>query len=90
MKKVDKIKFILEVLDKNYPKTPIPLKHKNIFELLIAVLLSAQCTDKRVNLVTPGLFKLANNPKRMASLSHITSSLEMVEFLAQELGNIRY
>ena len=69
MKKLDKIKFILEVLDKNYPKTPIPLKHKNIFELLIAVLLSAQCTDKRVNQVTPGLFKLANNPKKMASLS---------------------
>tara|TARA_E500000178_G_C17009657_1_gene749866 strand:+ start:1274 stop:1924 length:651 start_codon:yes stop_codon:yes gene_type:complete len=67
--KKKKINFIIDLLEKKYPKVPIPLNHKNNFELLIAVLLSAQCTDKRVNLVTPKLFKLANNPKKMSSLS---------------------
>ena len=45
-----------------YPETPVPLDHRDAFTLLIAVLLSAQCTDKRVNLVTPELFALADNP----------------------------
>jgi endonuclease-3 len=49
-----------------YPETPIPLDHSNPYTLLVAVLLSAQCTDKRVNLVTPGLWALANNPEAMA------------------------
>ena len=69
MKKIEKKTFILQYLNEKYPETPIPLVHGNIYELLIAVLLSAQCTDKRVNLVTPKLFTLANNPKKMASLS---------------------
>ena len=52
----------MEFLDQTYPETPVPLNNKNIFELLIAVLLSAQCTDERVNKVTPSLFKMADNP----------------------------
>lgn len=58
-----------EMLDEYYPETPVPLDHSNAFELLIAVLLSAQCTDKRVNLVTPALFAMADNPYDMAQLS---------------------
>lgn len=68
MKKSDRAKFIIDHLEKLYPKTPIPLDHKNNFELLIAVLLSAQCTDVRVNKVTPKLFKLANDPKKMQTI----------------------
>ena len=51
-----------------YPETPIPLDHTDAFTLLIAVLLSAQCTDKRVNLVTPSLFALASTPEAMAGV----------------------
>ena len=66
MKKQVKVKEIQEILDKIYPKPPVPLKHKDPFTLLIAVLLSARCTDKKVNEVTPDLFKLADNPDEMA------------------------
>ena len=52
----------MEFLEQTYPSTPVPLNNKNVFELLVAVLLSAQCTDERVNKVTPSLFKIANNP----------------------------
>lgn len=52
-----------------YPETPIPLDHKDAYTLLIAVLLSAQCTDKRVNLTTPALFAKADNPRDMVKLS---------------------
>ena len=65
MKRFDKAIFIKHFLEKIYPSTPIPLKHNNIFELLVSVLLSAQCTDERVNKVTPKLFKLANSPLKM-------------------------
>ena len=68
MLKADKAKKIISILNKIYPETPIPLNHKNNFELLISVLLSAQCTDKRVNEVTPLLFKKANNPAKMEKL----------------------
>ena len=68
MKKKDRATFIMNSLDRLYPKTPIPLNHKNKFELLVAVLLSAQCTDERVNKVTPSLFKLASNPKEMSKI----------------------
>ena len=68
MLKADKAKKIISILNKIYPETPIPLNHKNNFELLISVLLSAQCTDKRVNKVTPLLFKKANNPAKMEKL----------------------
>ena len=69
MRKKERIQFILYYLDKVYPQTPIPLNHKNSFELLISVLLSAQCTDERVNKVTPELFSIANNPMKMARVN---------------------
>ena len=68
MLKKDRAFFILNRLNEIYPETPIPLHHKNKFELLIAVLLSAQCTDERVNQVTPKLFAIANNAKKMMEI----------------------
>jgi endonuclease III len=68
LRKPERVAFILERLQELYPETPIPLDHKDPFTLLIAVLLSAQCTDERVNQVTPGLFALADNPAAMAQL----------------------
>ena len=62
MLKKERAAFILQRLDQLYPKTPVPLDHRNNFELLVAVLLSAQCTDIRVNQVTPALFNEADNP----------------------------
>ena len=58
----------MEFLEKTYPSTPVPLNNKNVFELLVAVLLSAQCTDERVNKVTHSLFKIANNPFDMEKI----------------------
>jgi endonuclease-3 len=55
-------------LEAMYPRTPVPLDHKDAFTLLVAVVLSAQCTDKRVNMVTPGLFALADTPEKMAKV----------------------
>ena len=69
MKKSERAEIVRMILDKTYPETPIPLDHKDIFTLLIAVLLSAQCTDERVNQVTPKLFKLASTPEKMSKLS---------------------
>ena len=69
MTKAEKVQFVIDKLQELYPTKPIPLDHKDIYTLLIAVLLSAQCTDKRVNQVTPKLFKLASTPKKMSSLS---------------------
>lgn len=69
MKKSEKASLISEILDQHYPRTPIPLDHTDHFTLLVAVLLSAQCTDERVNTVTPILFKKAKNPKEMSKLS---------------------
>ena len=66
MKKAEKVEFVIETLERLYPETPVPLDHKDPYTLLVAVLLSAQCTDKRVNTVTPTLFELADNPKEMA------------------------
>ncbi len=59
MNKKESIKFIIDELEKKYPKVPVPLDHKDPYTLLIAVLLSAQCTDVRVNKITPILFKQA-------------------------------
>lgn len=69
--------FIQERLEELYPETHVPLDHKDAFTLLIAVLLSAQCTDKRVNEVTPALFKLADTPLKM-SLKTPAEVLEIV------------
>lgn len=66
MKKSEKVERIIALLDELYPETPVPLDHKDPYTLLIAVLLSAQCTDERVNKVTPKLFMLADNPEDMA------------------------
>jgi endonuclease-3 len=65
MRRKERVNFILDELNKLYPETPVPLDNKDNFTLLIAVLLSAQCTDERVNKVTPELFKLADNPFQM-------------------------
>ena len=66
MNKEERFIYVSKELQKLYPKTPIPLDHDSIYTLLVAVLLSAQCTDIRVNQVTPALFSLANNPFDMA------------------------
>lgn len=68
MNKAEKAEYIMEELEKLYPTTPIPLDHTDPYTLLIAVLLSAQCTDKRVNIVTPDLFALADSPEQMIKL----------------------
>ena len=69
MNKQDKVHYVIETLEGLYPKTPIPLDHKDPYTLLIAVLLSAQCTDERVNKITPKLFKIADTPNKMIQLS---------------------
>ena len=68
MKKRERAERILERLNETYPETPIPLDHSDPFTLLIAVLLSAQCTDKKVNEVTPALFAAGPTPEAMAKL----------------------
>ena len=67
MNKNRKSEFIISTLERLYPNPSIPLDHLDSYTLLIAVLLSARCTDKRVNKVTPALFNLANNPFDMMS-----------------------
>ena len=69
MRKQERVDFILQRLQALYPEPPIPLDHRDPFTLLVAVLLSAQCTDERVNQVTPELFGLADTPQAMAALS---------------------
>lgn len=68
MTKAEKVKDILRILDEHFPDPDIPLDHKDAYTLLIAVLLSAQCTDERVNKTTPHLFALADNPFDMAKI----------------------
>ena len=68
MLKAQRAAYVLQRLQELYPETPIPLDHSDPFTLLVAVLLSAQCTDERVNQVTPALFALADNPAEMARL----------------------
>jgi len=69
MTKQEKVKDILKILDRHYPNPEVPLHHKDAYTLLISVLLSAQCTDVRVNKTTPSLFRLANNPYDMVKLT---------------------
>jgi endonuclease III len=69
MTKAQKVEEIISILDQLFPNPPIPLIHKDAYTLLIAVLLSAQCTDERVNQITPILFKRADNPQDMIKLS---------------------
>ena len=81
MKRIDKAKKIGNILDELYPETPIPLNHTSAYTLLVAVMLSAQTTDKKVNQVTPHLFKYAKTPKSMASLK-----LEKIRAIIKEIG----
>ncbi len=81
MTKKERAQTVARILDENYPNPPIPLDHKDAFTLLIAVLLSAQCTDKRVNLVTPYLFALADTPEKMAALP-----IEQIEEIIKPCG----
>ena len=69
MTKKEKATFIVNTLEHLFPNPPIPLHHKDAYTMLIAVLLSAQCTDERVNKITPLLFETADNPKTMSQLS---------------------
>ena len=69
MNKKEKINFIISTLEDLYPETPIPLNHRDPYTLLIAVLLSARCTDERVNQVTPHLFEKADSPEKMIQMS---------------------
>ena len=69
MLKQERADYVLRRLEELYPVTPIPLDHHNPFTLLVAVLLSAQCTDARVNLITPELFKLADSAEKMRHLT---------------------
>tara|TARA_Y100000590_G_scaffold423725_1_gene529898 strand:- start:1342 stop:1986 length:645 start_codon:yes stop_codon:yes gene_type:complete len=81
MKRIYKAEKIGEILDNLYPDTPIPLKHDSAYTLLVAVMLSAQTTDKKVNQVTPLLFKHANTPEKMAALE-----VEEIENIIKEIG----
>ncbi|GAA5523817.1 endonuclease III [Microbulbifer aestuariivivens] len=67
--KQERVAYILQRLEELYPETPVPLDHKDPYTLLVAVLLSAQCTDERVNQVTPSLWALADNPADMARVA---------------------
>ena len=68
MNKPEKVTFVVETLERLYPEVPPPLDHYSAYTLLVAVLLSAQCTDERVNKITPGLFSVADNPFDMAQI----------------------
>ena len=81
MNRSEKATRIASILDELYPKTPIPLKHRDSFTLLVAVMLSAQTTDKKVNQVTPNLFKKADNPELMSKLD-----VHTIENLIREIG----
>ena len=69
MTKQEKVDFVINTLNTLYPEIPIPLDHKDPYTLLVAVLLSAQCTDIRVNKITPLLFAKADNPYDMIKMS---------------------
>tara|TARA_B100001996_G_scaffold362992_1_gene330925 strand:- start:286 stop:930 length:645 start_codon:yes stop_codon:yes gene_type:complete len=81
MKRSEKATIIGKTLDELYPKTPIPLDHDSSYTLLVAVMLSAQTTDKKVNEVTPKLFSIANTPEKMAELSTDT-----IKEIIKEIG----
>jgi endonuclease-3 len=81
MKRQDKADRIGEILDDLYPKPPIPLEHRDPYTLLVAVTLSAQTTDAKVNQVTPALFAVADTPERMAALGP-----ERIRDLIREIG----
>ena len=81
MKRSEKAKIIGNMLDELYPETPIPLDHNSAYTLLVAVMLSAQTTDKKVNEVTPNLFRKANTPEKMAKLD-----VKSIQSIIREIG----
>ena len=81
MKRAEKGKKIAGILEKLYPETPIPLDHNSAYTLLVAVMLSAQTTDKKVNQVTPKLFQKADTPEKMALLE-----VNAIQNIIQEIG----
>ena len=90
MKRSEKAAKILQMLEEYYPETPVPLDHENPFQLLIAVLMSAQTTDKKVNQVTPELFRHGPDAARMATLeiSHIQEMIREVGLAPTKAKNI--
>ena len=84
MNEVIRAKIILKILNKIYPKTPIPLKHRNIFTLLVSVLLSAQCTDVNVNNVTKNIYPKYNKPEHFVKLGR-----KKIEKLIKKIGIFR-
>ncbi len=80
MRKAERAEIIRRELKKLYPSPPIPLDHKNAYTLLVAVVLSAQSTDKKVNELTKSLFKVADNPEKMVKLG-INGIYEYIKFL---------
>jgi len=81
MKRSEKAEIIGQMLDELYPTTPVPLDHTSAYTLLVAVMLSAQTTDKKVNEVTPALFAAADTPEQMAVLE-----VEKIQTLIREIG----
>ena len=91
MTRNDKAKKIGKMLDKLYPETPIPLNHSSAYTLIVAVMLSAQTTDKKVNQVTPALFKHANTPEKMATLKaeNIQNIIKQIGLAPTKAKNLR-
>ena len=84
MNEIQRAKIVLKILNKTYPRTPIPLKHKNIFTLLISVLLSAQCTDLNVNNVTKNIY-----PKYYKPIHFVKLGRKKIERLIRSIGIFR-
>ena len=84
MNEDQRAKIVLKILNKTYPTTPIPLKHRNIFTLLVSVLLSAQCTDVNVNNVTKDIYPKYNKPEHFVKLGR-----KKIERLIKRIGIFR-
>ena len=84
MGEVQRAKIVLKILNKLYPKVPVPLNHRNIFTLLISVLLSAQCTDVNVNNVTRNIYRKYNRPEHFVKLGR-----KKIEILIKSIGIFR-
>lgn len=91
MTKKQRAQLVMEELEKLYPEVPIPLDHYNPFTLLVAVALSAQTTDKKVNQVTPALFEVAGTPEKMAQLevSEIKELIKEIGLANQKAKNLK-
>ena len=91
MNRSEKSEKIAVILNELYPETPIPLEHSDPYTLIVAVMLSAQTTDKKVNQVTPSLFKHANTPEKMASLktSFIQDTIQEIGLAPTKAKNLK-